>query len=152
MAQGQAAKGRKTGSGKQDGVGAQTGVKPPFAEPKESSARRAVWPAKVKKAVAYMDKSFAEHICLGDVADLVGMDKTSFCRLFKKETQMTFTQYLNRVRLEQAKELLLSSHFYVFQVAHRAGFSGVRYFRRAFRRRYGCSPRQYRDLAQPSGR
>jgi len=124
-------------------------VRAGLVDAKERSARRAVWPAKVKKAAAYIDGNFGRSVCLGEIADLVGMDKCSFCRLFKKETEPTFTQYLNRVRLEEARKLLLSSHFYVFQVAHKVGFRSANYFGILFRKYYGCSPRDFRNGLRP---
>lgn len=119
---------------------------------KALAAGRTAWPEKVKKAVVYIEESFTQNIHLDNLAELLGMDKSSFCRLFKKETGVTFTEYLNRLRLEEARRLLLSSHFYVFEVAHRSGFSRTRYFQRLFRERYGCSPSEYRDRFQPSQR
>lgn len=141
-------------SGKREGVSTRSRISSGYDErwtgmeaepmvPKRLSASRAVWSARVKKGAAYMHKHFRQNICLEDVANFVGMDKSSFCRAFKKNTHMTFTQYLNHLRLEETTKLLSSSGDYVFHIARKAGFRSTRHFRRLFRKRYRVSPREY---------
>lgn len=110
---------------------------------------KAVFPRKVRRVLEYVEKNFARDIRLDDMADLVKMSKCSFCRLFKRSTSMTFSEWVNLLRLEKAKQLLLSSDSYIFQVAHRAGFRSVNYFRILFRRHFGCSAREYKDRVRP---
>lgn len=105
----------------------------------------AVWPRKVRNAVNHIDRNLGQDISLSEVADMVGMNKCSLCRLFRQATGMTFTHYLNLKRLELAKELLSSSDTYIFQIARQAGFRNEDYFRHLFRKHCGCSPTEYRD-------
>ena len=67
-----------------------------------------------------------------------------FCKLFRKQTGLTFTEYRTQLRVEAAKRLLLNRHLRVSEVAFEAGFDSIPYFNRVFRRLVGCSPTQFR--------
>lgn len=65
-------------------------------------------------------------------------------RLFKKETEKSFGNYLNEVRLEHAKKELVESKNTVISISERCGFGSVGHFNRAFKEAVGCSPSEYR--------
>jgi AraC-like DNA-binding protein len=67
-----------------------------------------------------------------------------FCKTFKKATGLTFTDYLGRVRIEKARELLLNPNARVSEVAYDSGFQSLTHFNRTFHRLLGESPSQYR--------
>ena len=82
------------------------------------------------------------------VKSLVAMPAAStfhFCKMFKKATGMTFTDYLARVRIEKVKNLLLNPHKRVSEAAYEAGFQSLSQFNRVFRRIAGESPTVYRE-------
>ncbi len=124
----------------------------PINRAEQRTRKRTVLPPKVAQALEYISRNFAEDTRLDEMADLVKMNKCSFCRLFKQATRMTFTQYLNSLRLEEAKTLLQTSDAHIFHIAHTAGFKDSNYFGVLFRRCYGCSPSEYRDRLRPSPR
>jgi AraC-like DNA-binding protein len=67
------------------------------------------------------------------------------CKMFKKSTGVTFTQYLSRVRVEKAKNLLLNPHLRVSEIAYDVGFQSLTHFNRVFRQVVGQSPSEYRE-------
>ncbi len=107
--------------------------------------KKAVLPTKIRKVETYIEKHFSSRISLRKVASIAGMNKCSFCRRFKQVTQMSFSQYLNSLRLEEAKKLLLTSDTYISQIAFKVGFQNADHFRHLFTEYCGCSPTEYRD-------
>jgi AraC-like DNA-binding protein len=79
------------------------------------------------------------------VAKAAHMSTFYFCKQFKKATGVTFTNYLNRVRVEKAKEMLLNPHARVSEVAFDVGFQSLTHFNRVFRNLTGESPTAYRE-------
>jgi AraC-like DNA-binding protein len=67
-----------------------------------------------------------------------------FCKLFKKQVGVTFTEYRARTRIEKAKTLLQDGHLRISEVAFEAGFDSIPHFNRVFRQQVGCSPSEYR--------
>jgi AraC-like DNA-binding protein len=68
-----------------------------------------------------------------------------FCKLFKKATGLTFTDYVSRVRIEKAKNLLLNPNLRVSEIAYEVGFQSLTHFNRVFRKLTGQSPSHYRE-------
>lgn len=83
-------------------------------------------------------------VTLREVAASVNLSPCHFCSVFKKQTGLTFTAYRNRRRLDRAEALLRQPGRRISDVAFEAGFESIPYFNRAFRRRFGCSPSDYR--------
>ncbi len=79
-----------------------------------------------------------------ELADRLHISPCYFCKLFKKQTGLTFTEYRTQLRVEAAKRLLLNRHLRVSEVAFEAGFDSIPYFNRAFRRLVGSSPSEFR--------
>jgi AraC-like DNA-binding protein len=79
-----------------------------------------------------------------DVARRLELSPCHFCKLFKEQTGMTFSEYRVIRRVEKARRLLLDSTLRISEVAHACGFGSLPYFIRAFRRHQGCSPSEYR--------
>jgi AraC-like DNA-binding protein len=67
-----------------------------------------------------------------------------FCKMFKKATGLTFTDYLGRIRVEKAKNLLLNPHLRVSEIAYTVGFQSLTHFNRVFRKLTGESPTDFR--------
>jgi AraC-like DNA-binding protein len=68
-----------------------------------------------------------------------------FCKRFKQSTGLTFTDYLGRVRVEKAKNLLLNPHLRVSEIAYDVGFQSLTHFNRTFHKVVGQSPTRYRE-------
>ena len=102
-------------------------------------------PPAITKAKQFIETHQTEEISLGDVAKAVNTSTFYFCKMFKKATGLNFTDYLSRVRVEKAKNLLLNPNLRISEVAFAAGFQSLSHFNRVFRRIAGESPTQYRE-------
>ena len=98
----------------------------------------------IKKAKDYMREHQAEKISLGNVAKAVNMSAFYFCKMFKKVTGINFTDYLSRVRIERAQNLLLNPNLRVSEIAFEVGFQSLTHFNRVFKKITGQSPTDYR--------
>lgn len=100
--------------------------------------------ALLEKIEAFLAQSRDTHVSLKEVAARVNLSPCHFCSVFKKQTGVTFSQYRTNQRLDKARELLSDGERRVSDVAFEAGFESIPYFNRAFRRRFGCSPSEFR--------
>jgi AraC-like DNA-binding protein/ligand-binding sensor protein len=98
----------------------------------------------ITRAKNFIEENQAEDLSLAAVARAVNTSTFYFCKMFKKATGLTFTEYLGRVRVEKAKSLLLSPHARVSEVAFEVGFQSLSQFNRVFKRIAGLSPTEYR--------
>ncbi|MEC0231877.1 response regulator [Paenibacillus alba] len=71
-----------------------------------------------------------------------------FSSIFKKETKMTFVNYLNHIRMEAAKELLRSTDMKALEIAEKVGYADANYFSFSFRKNVGISPKEYRNNSE----
>jgi AraC-like DNA-binding protein/ligand-binding sensor protein len=106
----------------------------------------------VARARVYIAEHHADEVALGDVAKAVNMSAFYFCKMFKKATGVTFTDYLARVRVEKVKNLMLNPHKRVSEAAFEAGFQSLSQFNRVFRRIAGEAPSAYRDRLHSPGK
>ena len=104
-------------------------------------------PAAVTRAKQFIAQNQNNAICLATVAKAVNTSTFYFCKLFKRATGLTFTDYLARVRIEKAKTLLLDPNRRVSEVAYDIGFQSLTHFNRVFRKVVGRSPSSYRQSA-----
>ena len=100
--------------------------------------------ADVKKAVEFIVAHSAEALSLQVVARVINLSAHYFCKKFKASTGMAFTEYVSRVRVEKAKFLLKDEALRISEIAFKSGFQSVSQFNRAFHRRIGSSPTEYR--------
>jgi AraC-like DNA-binding protein/ligand-binding sensor protein len=99
----------------------------------------------IRRARAYIHANQADPIDLDQVAKAMHVSTFYFCKMFKKGTGLTFTDYLSRVRVEKAKTLLLNPHLRISEIAYDVGFQSLTHFNRMFRKIVGESPTHYRD-------
>lgn len=98
----------------------------------------------VDKAIAYIDQNYGKDISLEIVADSIFIHPIYLSRVFKEKTGSRFSEYLTRVRLNKAKELLEDHHLKTYQISEMIGYESPKYFSRVFKENIGCSPRDYR--------
>ncbi len=99
----------------------------------------------LRQMIGYLQTHYAQPIRLEDIAAAGAVCRSKCCRLFQDKLGATPISYLNRYRMEKARELLLSSRLPVTQIAHQCGFDSPSYFSELFRRTYGESPRSIRS-------
>ncbi len=98
----------------------------------------------ITRARHYIEQNQAEDLSLPMVAKAVNSSTYYFCKLFKKATGLNFTDYVSRVRVEKAKNLLLNPNLRVSEIAYEIGFQSLTHFNRVFKRIIGQSPTDYR--------
>lgn len=96
--------------------------------------------------MAYLHEHYAEPVSREDLARHVGLSDDYLTSCFHKELGMTPVAYLNRYRVQQAKQLLTYTHKSITDIALDVGFSSSSYFSRIFRRETGMSPEAYRRM------
>jgi AraC-like DNA-binding protein/ligand-binding sensor protein len=101
-------------------------------------------PPLVQKAREYIDKHKLDPLSLADVAKAAGASVFHFCKVFHKTTGLTFTDYVARVRLDDAKTQLLNPSRRISEVAYDVGFQSLTQFNRTFKRVFGQSPTEFR--------
>lgn len=99
-----------------------------------------------------IDVGFREELSLGEVAKQVNVSAGHFSKLFKEATGMNFVEYVARLRVEKAKNLLQNPKFRISEVAFDVGFQSLSQFNRTFRRFAGVSPRAYRSSLEETTR
>jgi AraC-like DNA-binding protein len=105
----------------------------------------------IRRAKAYIAGHHGDPIGLEEIAHAMHVSTFYFCKLFKKSTGLTFTEYIARVRIEKAKSLLLNPRLRVSDIAYTAGFQSLTHFNRLFRRLTGESPTCFRSKGDPVG-
>lgn len=101
-------------------------------------------PPSITRARRYIKAHQTEALSLGAVARAANMSTFYFCKMFKQATGLNFTEYVTRVRVEKAKNLLLNPHARSSEIAYETGFQSLTHFNRSFRRFAGQSPTQFR--------
>jgi AraC-like DNA-binding protein/ligand-binding sensor protein len=101
-------------------------------------------PPVVTRAKRFINEHQTEDLSLGQVARAVNTSTFYFCKMFKKVTGISFTNYLSRVRIEKAKNLLLNPNLRVSEIAYEVGFQSLTHFNRVFKKLVGQSPTEYR--------
>jgi two-component system response regulator YesN len=101
----------------------------------------AVW---VKKIMEYVLQHFTEaELSVTQISNFFNLNSAYMGNVFKKITGQSVVQYITALRMEKAKELLISKEYKVIQVAEIVGYSDVFYFSKKFKKIYGFSPRNY---------
>jgi two-component system, response regulator YesN len=98
----------------------------------------------VLKAQKYVQTHLGEKISLTEVATHLHLNSSYFSRMYKKETGEGFVEYVTRVKMEKAIELLDQSIKSVEVIAYELGFESKSYFLKTFKRFYGLSPKSYK--------
>lgn len=104
-------------------------------------------PWQVKRVTAYMRERLSTEITLQDLANVVSQSRFHFCTSFRGATGMTPYEYLTRMRMQAACNLLTTTPLTIGDVAAAVGYSSLPAFSTAFRRHAGTSPRAYRKAA-----
>ena len=90
--------------------------------------------------IKYIDSNITTTLTLNGVAQGVHLSKEYTARVFKKEMDMTVTEYINRQKLSLAKDMLTSNQLTLQEISERLGYRNYNYFSRLFKEQYGISP------------
>ena len=100
----------------------------------------------VAYAKHYIEKNKGIDIKLEELAKNAGFSYSYFSYLFKKETGKTLTEYIQMVRIETAKKLLVEKERNVSEIAEMVGYSDIKFFTKQFKKTLGVSPNEYRKM------
>jgi len=101
-------------------------------------------PPVITKARKYIEEHQTEDLSLQEVAKAVNTSSFYFCKMFRKVTGINFTDYVARLRIERARNLLLNPNLRISEIAYEVGFQSLTHFNRVFKRIVGQSPTDYR--------
>lgn len=103
------------------------------------------WSNAVDRTLAYIVAHYHEALTLKQVAHICAINTSYLGQIFKKETGESFTNYVNKYRIEKAKELLSHSSLRVYEIAEKVGFTDYHYFLRIFKKITGVIPTETRS-------
>lgn len=100
----------------------------------------------IELAIEFINKNYSQNLSLKQIADVVYMNPNYLCDLFKQETGTYFSDYITRVRIDNAKKLLKTrAELKSYEVAELVGYKDAKYFTQVFKKQVGVTPTDYRD-------
>ncbi len=97
---------------------------------------------KLYQIYEYVSKNFQQKIDLESAAKVANLSKTAFCRFMKSKTNKTFSEFLNEMRINYAKKLLVDGKLSMAQIAYECGFNSPSYFNKQFKSYTGHTPQE----------
>lgn len=98
---------------------------------------------RINKVVNFLMANYTRDIKIEEIAILINMNKSSFCRYFKSRTHKTCTQFLNEIRISHACKLLINANMTATQVCYETGYNNISHFSRQFKLITGTSTKEY---------
>ena len=98
---------------------------------------------RINKVYEYVEQNYQQNVNIKAVADLTNLTIPSFCRYFKKITHITYTDFVNEYRINQACRLLFENKP-VADICFEVGFNNISHFNKTFKQLKGKSPREYK--------
>lgn len=111
-------------------------------ENKETDAER-----RLREIKLFVVCNFQRELTIDDIAEHVGMNRSAACTFFKRNEGKTIWEYMNHLRLEEAKRLLSTTDFTIQEICYKSGFRDLAHFSRTFRKGVGTSPSEYRKYS-----
>jgi AraC-like DNA-binding protein len=99
---------------------------------------------RINKVCLYIQNNFYNKISLKEVADLIYLTESNFCKFFKKATGKTYSDYLNELRINEACRLLVQTEKSINQISFECGFETLSYFNRVFLSKKEITPSLFR--------
>jgi len=99
----------------------------------------------IQRAISFINENYKNNLTLGTVANLVHLNASYFSSLFKKETSLSFSSYLNKVRIEKSKLLLKNYNESILSIALEVGFEDQSYFTKVFKSVTKMTPKEYQQ-------
>jgi AraC-like DNA-binding protein len=104
----------------------------------------------INKVCLFIQNNFQNKIYLKEIADLIYLTESNFCKFFKKATGKTYSDYVNEIRINEASRLLIQSDKTISQISFECGFETLSYFNRVFLNKKGITPSFYRKSSASS--
>lgn len=98
----------------------------------------------ILRAIEYINKNYIKDITLDMIAELIGISKNYLCMLFKQEVGVSVIDYLNRLRIEKAKQYMKYNNMKIYEIAEAVGIPNIKYFSKLFKEMEGISPKEFK--------
>ncbi|WP_428739303.1 helix-turn-helix transcriptional regulator [Sulfurimonas sp.] len=98
---------------------------------------------RINEAVKFINAHYEKALSLEEIAKSAGLSKSHFTKLFTQTMKITPTAYLQHIRLQNSKKMLLSAQLSVTQVSRQCGFNSPAYFTKIFKTTYGETPKAF---------
>lgn len=98
----------------------------------------------VRKSILHIEQHYTERLTVEQLADQAAVARWKYTSLFKKMTGLTPLDYVNKIRIDRAKHLLVTTNDRLYEIGQHVGFNNEYYFSRRFRQEVGVSPGHYR--------
>ena len=102
---------------------------------------------RLNKTFHFLREHFKEKLSLKQVAEIACMSPSYFCKFFRKTTNNTLTDYIYRLRIDKAKQLLMKEDLQITQICYEVGFESHSYFDKIFKRYTSLSPTEFSQLS-----
>lgn len=103
----------------------------------------------INNVYKYVAENFQKKIIFDNAASVANMQRSAFCRFFKRKTKKKFTQFVNEIRIMHSCKLLAETDKTVIEVAFECGYENTSYFNRQFKLYCNNSPTAYREQLKP---
>ena len=100
---------------------------------------------RIDQVMDYINRNFQKNVTLLEVAKIANMTEASFSRFFKSRTGITFMDSLLESRLGHAARMLIDTTQSVSEIAYSCGFNNISNFNRLFKKKKGCTPKEFRE-------
>lgn len=100
----------------------------------------------ISRALQYIQEHYMEKLTLDDVAGIANLSRSHFSKVFKEEVGMTLMEYVEMVRMNQARMLLKTTKFSIGQISEMVGIADIFYFSKLYKKRYKVSPSKDREM------
>lgn len=96
----------------------------------------------------YIHRNIRRNISTQELAQVIYRSESQATRIFKKAFSVTPCEYILRLKMETARQLLLNTNLRIIDISARLGFTDEHYFSKCFKRKTGFSPREYREVSR----
>ncbi len=100
---------------------------------------------RINNVYHFVMDNYSENPTLEEVAEIANMSSTAFCRYFKSHTNKTYIQFLNEVKIGNARKMLIDNDLSISQICYATGFNNTAHFNNQFKKSIGLTPSQYRQ-------
>jgi AraC-like DNA-binding protein len=98
---------------------------------------------RINKVMNYLMENYNKEIKLKEIADLVSLNISSFCRYFRSKTHKTCSQFINEIRIAHACKLLINRNMTVTEICYQTGYNNISHFNRQFKLITSLTAREY---------
>lgn len=111
---------------------------------KENLKQKSYFSEYIFNSISYIHNNYSDDIKIDDLCSYLNINKSYFCRLFKKEVGYTFSNFLNKFRVEKSKDFLSNKDYSILDVAMLVGYNNHNYYSSLFKKFNNVTPIDYR--------